>query len=72
MQRGLNTKRPSSFWVSRNLSNHVIRQACSGGTVLVKSIEMTGRTKTLPWWLGGEGVKTTYCKTKYIGFVGAM
>ncbi len=32
-QRGLNTKRPirsSSFWVSRNLSNHMDRQACTG------------------------------------------
>jgi hypothetical protein len=27
--------------------------------VLVKSRELTGRTQTLPWWLGGEGVKTT-------------
>jgi hypothetical protein len=27
--------------------------------------EMTGRTQTLPWWLGGEGVK----KTKYIGAI---
>ncbi len=26
---------------------------------LVKSREMTGRSQTLPWWLGGRGVKTT-------------
>ncbi len=30
---------------------------------------MTGRTQTLPWWLGGEGVKTTenkiYCPRWY-------
>ncbi len=25
----------------------------------VKSIEMTGRTQTLPWWPGGQEVKTT-------------
>jgi hypothetical protein len=27
--------------------------------VLIKRREMTGRTQTLAWWLGGEGVKTT-------------
>ncbi len=37
----------------------MIRQARIGDTVLVKSREMTGRTETLPLWLGGEGVKTT-------------
>ncbi len=26
---------------------------------LVKSRKMTGRSQTLPWWLGEEGVKTT-------------
>jgi hypothetical protein len=38
-QRGLNTKRPcsSSFWIPRNLSNHMDWQARSGDTVLVKS-----------------------------------
>ncbi len=35
------------------------RKARTGDTVLVKSREMTGRTQTLPWWLGGAGVKTT-------------
>jgi hypothetical protein len=35
------------------------KQARTGDTVLVKSKEMTGRIQTLPWWLGGEGVKTT-------------
>ncbi len=49
--------RPSSFWVPRNLSHHMIRQARTGHTVLVKRREMTGRTPTLPWWLRGEGVK---------------
>jgi hypothetical protein len=27
--------------------------------MFVKSREMTGRTQTLPWWPGGEEVKTT-------------
>jgi hypothetical protein len=27
--------------------------------IRIKSREMTGRTQTLLWWLGGEGVKTT-------------
>jgi hypothetical protein len=27
--------------------------------MLVKRREMTGRTRTLQWWLGGEEVKTT-------------
>jgi hypothetical protein len=35
------------------------RQARTDDTVLVKTREMTGRSKTLPWWLGGGGVKTT-------------
>ncbi len=35
------------------------RQARTGDTALVKSREMTGRSQTLPWWLGGEGIKTT-------------
>ncbi len=53
----LRCPRPSSFWVPRNLSHHMIRQARTGDTVLVKSREMTGRTQTLPWWLRGEGIK---------------
>jgi hypothetical protein len=55
-QRGLNTKRSTLvfFWVPRNLSHHMIRQALIGDTVLAKRIEMTGKTQTLPWWLGGE------------------
>jgi hypothetical protein len=43
------------------------RQACTGDTVLVKSREITGRTQTLPWWLGEGGVKTTENKTNKIG-----
>jgi hypothetical protein len=35
----------------------MIRQARAEDTVLVT--EMTDRTKTLPWWVGGEEVKTT-------------
>ncbi len=46
----------------RNLSNHMDRQACTRDTVLVKSREMTGRSQTLPWWLGGGRVKTTETK----------
>jgi hypothetical protein len=37
----------------------MIRQARTGDIVLVKSREMTNRIQTLPWWLGGERVKTT-------------
>jgi hypothetical protein len=51
--------RSSSFWIPRNLSHHIDSQARTGNTVLDKSREMTGRTQTLPWWLRGEGVKTT-------------
>jgi hypothetical protein len=58
--RGLNTvlrgPRSSSFWVPRSLSNHMIRQAHN--TMLVKRREITGRTQTLQWWLGGEEVNT--------------
>jgi hypothetical protein len=63
-QRGLNTRRPtsSSFWVPRNLSNHIDRQARTGDTVLVKNREIAGRTQTMPQWLGGLGVKTTEIK----------
>jgi hypothetical protein len=57
VQKGLNTRRPTIvfFLVLTNLSHHVIRhwQARSGDTMLVKSTDMTGRTQTLPWWLGG-------------------
>jgi hypothetical protein len=41
------------------------RQARTRDTVLVMSREMTGRSQTLPWWLGEGGVKTT--ENKYIG-----
>jgi hypothetical protein len=34
-------------------------QARTGDTVLVMGIEMTGRSQTLPSWLGREWVKTT-------------
>jgi hypothetical protein len=37
----------------------MIRQDRTGDTVLVQSREMTGRSITLPRWLGGEGVETT-------------
>ncbi len=46
----------TTFWVPRNLYNHKDRQARISDTVLVKSIEMTSRSQTLPWWLGeGRG-----------------
>jgi hypothetical protein len=35
----------------------MIRQGHTSDIGLVKSREMKGRTKTLPWWLGGEEVK---------------
>ncbi len=74
-QRGLNTlrgPRSSSFWVPRNLFHHMDKQARTGDTVLVTtSREMTGRTQTLPWWLGGEGVKTTENKIHWPRWWGA-
>jgi hypothetical protein len=58
-QRGLNAKsqRSSSFWIPRNLSHHMNRQALTGDTMLVKIRETTGRTPTLPYGWVGEGVK---------------
>ncbi len=50
----------------RNLSNHMDRQARTGDTVLVKSREMTGRSQTLKWWLGGGRVKTTEKKIHWL------
>jgi hypothetical protein len=58
----LNTKK-SYFWLPRNLSNHMDRQAPSGDTVLVNIREMTGPNTSLV--AGGGEVKTT--ETKYIG-----
>ncbi len=46
----------------------MIRQARTGDTVLVKSREMTGigaKRQTQPWWLEGEGVKTTEIKIRW-------
>jgi len=37
----------------------MIRRTRTVDTVFVKSRKMTGRIQTRPWWLGGEGVKTT-------------
>ncbi len=61
----LRRQQSSSFRVPRNLSHSVIRQARTGDTVLVKSREMTGSTQTLPWWLWGEGEKTTENKLRW-------
>ncbi len=44
----------SSFWYPRNLSNHMDRQANPCNTVLVKGIEMTGRSQTLPCYCWGR------------------
>ncbi len=38
----------SSFWVPRNHSNRMDRQARTGDTVIVKSREMTGKSQILP------------------------
>jgi hypothetical protein len=43
------------------------REASTPDTALVRSRKMTGRSHTLPWWLGGEGVKTT--ENKNIGLL---
>jgi hypothetical protein len=56
-QRGLNTKRPTVVFFlgpTTPLPHHMIMQARTGDTALVKRREMTGRTQTLPWWLGGR------------------
>ncbi len=46
--------RSSSFWFARNLSSHMYRQASTRDTVLEYK-EMTCRSQTLPWRLGGRG-----------------
>ncbi len=43
--------RSSSFWLPRNLSNHMDRQARTGDTV---RLQIGVRSQTLPWWLGGR------------------
>ncbi len=40
-------------------------QAGNGDTVLVTSREMTDRSQTLPYWLGGGVVKTTENKINW-------
>jgi hypothetical protein len=44
---------------TKPLPHHMDRQARTSDTVLVKSREMTGRSQTLPRWLGKGGEKTT-------------
>jgi hypothetical protein len=44
---------------------HRQARTCDIRALLLYCIEMTGRASTLPWRLGGEGVKTT--EKKYIG-----
>ncbi len=46
------------FGSHENLYNHNDRQAHTRDTVLANSREMRGRAQTLPWWLGGDEVKT--------------
>jgi len=41
------------------------RQARTGDTMPDKSREMTGRSHTLPWWLGGGGVNMTENKIQW-------
>jgi hypothetical protein len=54
--------RSFSFWLPRNLSNHMIRQARTGDTVLVNSRETGAESNT------GRGEKgSRRQKTKYIG-----
>ncbi len=36
--------------------------------VIVKSRVMTGRSQALPWWQGGEGVKTTENKIHWLSW----
>jgi hypothetical protein len=52
-------QRSSSFWLPRNLSNRMDRQARTGDTVLFKSREMTEEDPITAVAAGGEGVKTT-------------
>ncbi len=74
MQRGFNTKRPytvqSSFvWVPRNLFHHMIRQAHTGDTVLIKRREMIGiGPNHCRSCCGKNGQRRQ--KSKYIGPVG--
>ncbi len=52
-QRGLNTKKPTIvFFLGPTKS--LLSYDSASDTMLVKGREMTDRTQTLPWWLGGE------------------
>jgi hypothetical protein len=51
-------RRSSYFWFPRNLYSHMDKQFRTCDTEFVKSRGMTGRSQTLPGWLGGR-VKTT-------------
>ncbi len=67
-QGGLNSKRAHDrlFWAPRNLSNHMIRQARTGDTVLVKRWQV--RAKHYIVVAGGGGVKTTENKIHWPRF----
>jgi hypothetical protein len=61
------------FWFPQNLSNHMDRQACTCDTVLVER-KMTGRSQTVPWWLGRGGGKddrkqNTWARLVYVNHV---
>ncbi len=53
LQRG---PRLSAFWVPRNLSAHMDRQARPAPAIYRRKV---GAKHCMPWWLGGCGVKTT-------------
>jgi hypothetical protein len=62
----LRDPRSYSFWLSRNLSKHMDRQAHTGDAVLVKSREMTGiGAKHCRGGWREEGKRRQ--KTKYFG-----
>jgi hypothetical protein len=46
------------------------RQARTRDTALAKSRELTGRSQTQPWWLGGVGVKTKENKVHWPRYMG--
>ncbi len=65
---GVLRTRKDSFWLPRNLLNHMDRQARTSDTLLVKSRELTGRSQTLLWWLDGGGMKTAENKKYWLRF----
>ncbi len=65
-QRGLNTKEAHGrLLFGSHETSPILWLGKPGDTVLAKHREMTGRTQTLPWWLGEKGKRRQ--KIKYIG-----